>query len=75
MEDIRENLSDAGCDAELTERFLSLVDQGQEKEALALLSRHRKCLLEHCHVAEKKIDCLDYLIHQMEKRAKPQGGI
>ncbi len=54
MEDIRENLADAGCDTELTEHFLSLVGQGQEKEALALLSRHRKCLLEHCHVAEKK---------------------
>ena len=69
-ETLRENLTDAGCDAELAERFLSLVGQGREEEALDLLARHRKALLERCHEAEKKIDCLDYLVYQIEKRAK-----
>ena len=73
MEDkdaLRQNLMDAGCDDLLTEQFLSLIGQGLEKEALSLLARHRKNLLEHCHAAERKIDCLDYLVYQIEKKAK-----
>lgn len=71
---LRQNLMDAGCDPALTERFLSLTEQGQEREALALLAQHRKSLLERCHMAERKIDCLDYLVYHMEKQAKEQQG-
>lgn len=77
MEDkqaVVQNLMDAGCDAALTDQFLSLVEQGREEAALALLAKHRRCLLERCHRAEKKIDCLDYLVYQMEKKAKTQQG-
>lgn len=67
---LRQNLADAGCGAALTERFVSLVEAGREGEALALLAGHRRTLLEHCHTAEKRIDCLDYLVYHMEKKAK-----
>lgn len=67
-----QNLIDAGCDTTLREQFVSLIEQGQEKKALALLVKHRKNLLEHCHVAEKKIDCLDYLVYHMKKKANKQ---
>lgn len=66
---LRENLSDAGCDPKLAERFLTLVGQGREEEGLALLREHRKRLLECCHAEQKKIDCLDYLVYRMEKEA------
>lgn len=73
---LRRTLADAGCDSALTERFVLLAEQGREREGLALLSQHRRDLLERCHAAEKKIDCLDYLVYQMERRAKNhQGGI
>ena len=77
MEDngvLRQSLADAGCDASLTERFVSLAEQGRAKEGLALLARHRRNLLERCHEAERNIDCLDYLVYQLEKKAK-RGGI
>lgn len=72
---LRQNLMDAGCDPVLTGRCLSLMEQRREEEALTLLAKHRKSLLEHYHMAEKKIDCLDYLVYQMEKKAKQQGGM
>ena len=75
MEDkdaLLENLADAGCDRELTEQFLSLVRQGRKGEALGLLAQHRKTLLEHCYTAEKKIDCLDYLVYHMGRQANEQ---
>ena len=71
MEDngaLRQILADAGCGASLTERFVSLVEQGRAKEGFALLAQHRKNLLERCHAAERKIDCLDYLVYQMEHK-------
>lgn len=71
-----QNLTDAGCDAALKERFVALVEQGRRAEALTLLTQHRESLLKRCHAAEKKIDCLDYLVYQMEENAKKrQGGI
>lgn len=65
-----QTLTDAGCGAALQERFVSLVQQGREKEAFILLAGHRRTLLEHCHAAERKIECLDYLVYQMKQRAK-----
>lgn len=49
-----QNLTDAGCGAVLREQFISLVRQGREKEALALLTGHRRALPERCHAAERK---------------------
>ncbi len=67
---LRENLADAGCGEELTQRFMALVEQGKTREALALLTGHRKALLDCCHAEQKKIDCLDYLVYRMEKEVK-----
>lgn len=67
---LRENLLDAGCGPELMERFMALIGQGKEQEALALLTGHRKHLLDYCHAEQKKIDCLDYLVYRIKKEAK-----
>ncbi|WP_294536686.1 hypothetical protein [uncultured Pseudoflavonifractor sp.] len=63
-----ENLEDAGCGSELTERFLALERSGQYREQLRLLSDHRRQLLDCLHREERRIDCLDYLVYQLEKR-------
>ena len=41
---------------------------GEPRRLLELLARHRAALLDEVHKSEKKIDCLDYLIYQMEKK-------
>ncbi len=61
------NLVDAGCNNEQIEQFMSLLEQGREKEGLALLAKHRKHLLDCYHAEQKKIDCLDYLVYTMGK--------
>ena len=63
-----ENLEDAGCGPEVTERFLTLESAGQHQEQLNLLSDHRRRLLDCLHREERRIDCLDYLVYQLEKR-------
>lgn len=51
-----QNLKDAGCDLETTERFLALEQAGQTREQLKLLSAHRKRLLDKVHEEERRID-------------------
>lgn len=63
-----QNLKDAGCDAQCIEQFLSLGKEGKTLEQLALLSTHRQQLLDKVHQEEKRIDCLDYLVYQIQKR-------
>lgn len=71
-----QNLKDAGCTDEMVEKFMALQDNEGEEQQLRLLSVHRKHLLEKLHRDERRIDCLDYLIYQMEKKKSNcrQGG-
>lgn len=62
-----ENLVDAGCDAKLIERFLTLYEEGRKKEQMRLLTLHRKDLLAQMHDAQKRLDCLDFLLYKMRK--------
>lgn len=63
-----QNLKDAGCTDEMVERFMDLRDSEGKEQQLKLLSGHRKYLLEKLHSDERQIDCLDYLIYQIEKK-------
>lgn len=65
-----QNLKDAGCDLETTERFLALEQAGQTREQLKLLSAHRKRLLDKVHEEERRIDCLDYLVYQVKREKR-----
>ncbi len=63
-----DNLKDAGCDAKTTERFLKLEEEGDRGGQMRLLSEHRRRLLDRVHREERRIDCLDYLVYQLQKR-------
>lgn len=67
---IRRNLSDAGCDAVLIEKFLELDKTKKRKEQYLLLSRYKATLLENLHNDQYKIDCLDHMVYMMEKEDK-----
>lgn len=63
-----QNLRDAGCDTKTVERFMELGEEGKTREQLDLLANHRRQLLDRVHKEEKRIDCLDYLVYQMQKQ-------
>ena len=65
-EKIIQNLKDCGCDQALIEDFMEKFDAGQRNEALAILARHRKDLLELFHRCDGCIGCLDYLTNQIQ---------
>jgi len=64
-EKIIQNLKDCGCDAAAIEAFMEKFDAGQKKDALAILARHRKDLLDLFHRCDGCIGCLDYLADQI----------
>ena len=65
---VLQNLKDAGCTDEMVEKFMDLQANEDEEQQIRLLSSHRKHLLEELHREEKRIDCLDYLIYQMQNK-------
>lgn len=64
---IIQNLKDAGCSQETINCCLSCLDMGKKTELLKRLENHRKGLLEKVHQGEKQIDCLDYLVFQIDR--------
>ena len=67
---LHQNLIDAGCSHALVKQCIALAQENKPNELLPLLSRHRRSLLDGIHQWEKQIDCLDYLIYQLEKGQK-----
>ena len=72
MQPVIQNLKDAGCEKQCVEEFLALEQEGKRWEQLKLLELHRQKLLDRVHEEERQIDCLDYLVYQMQKSS---GGM
>ena len=65
---LRENLKDAGCDLDTICRCEVLSCEQKKGELMRVLSLHRRALLDTVHENQRRIDCLDYLIYQLEKQ-------
>lgn len=65
---LRQNLIDAGCDLEIVQQCMELAQRKKTAEMKRILACHRKLLLDTVHRSQKKIDCLDYLVYQLEKQ-------
>lgn len=66
-EDIIQNLKDAGCDRKIIECFMECMARDDFNGQLRLMKEQRKCLLNRVHEEEKQIDCLDYLVYQLDR--------
>jgi hypothetical protein len=61
------NLQDADCSQDLIDQFLQESDPQKQ---LALLSVHRRHLLDGIHDGQRKLDILDYLIFTLKQEQK-----
>lgn len=66
-ESILQNLKDAGCNPETIESFMADWREGKKAHGLNRLAAHRRTLLDQIHREQTCIDCLDYLIYQLQK--------
>ena len=65
--DIIQNLKDAGCDEKIIDSFMHCYKCGDVRNGLRTLNRHRKDLLDELHGEQRRIDCLDYLIFELNR--------
>lgn len=72
--DILQNLKDAECSDEFIEEFFKIKAAGLNKQLIQHLYKHKSRLLESLHDSQKKIDCLDYLIFQINQVVNQKKG-
>ena len=68
IENIKQNLVDAGCDKDFINSFMTMDFDKQKNEALTMLARQRKNLLDSIHTNERKIYCLDFLVNKIRNK-------
>ena len=67
---VSHTLSDAGCSRTAVCEIESLLNNGKKREAIILLTAHRKKLLEKLHIKQRNLTCLDYLIYTLKQEDK-----
>ena len=76
---MRRNLADAGLPEATITEILSLLGEGRDIAVRRILAQHRTSLLNTVHENQTRIDCLDYLIYDMNhnnrKPDRPAKGI
>ncbi len=61
-------LKDSGCNKKKIADLMECRRCEKKVEEISLMKNHRRALLDQLHRSQKQIDCLDYLIYQLEKR-------
>ena len=69
-DEIKQNLLDAGCEDTVAEDIIVQLTSGKIKEALLGMKRVRCKRMDEMHECARRVDCLDYLIRNTEKKLK-----
>ena len=66
-QEIIQNLKDAGCRDEIIDLCCQSLNNKDLLTMYQILQKHRQTLLNNLHIYQKELDCLDYLLFQIEK--------
>lgn len=69
-ENMIQNLKDAGCDVDMISDICRLYEAGELPDMIKILRRYRCHLMDDLHESQNRVDCLDYLVYQLEKGLK-----
>lgn len=61
------SLRDCGFDKEDTEQYLECAAEYRIIEQLRLLNRKRKKLMDDLHMAQKRVDTVDFMIRSVKQ--------
>ena len=70
MDDLIQNLKDAGCGSQTIETVCRLYHDGQIQTAVKTLRKHRLSLMGSLRESQERVDCLDFLVWRMEKEKR-----
>ncbi|KIR03627.1 hypothetical protein P261_02442 [Lachnospiraceae bacterium TWA4] len=63
-----QNLQDAGLDDEHIKCCMSMAEEYSDVKMLPTLLQYRTVLLDTIHEKQDKLECLDYLIFQLQSK-------
>ncbi len=66
-ESLLKNLEDAGCDEATIQKCLQWAKDKKWQAVRQCLTAHRKTLVLTLRIDTRRIDCLDYLVYQIDK--------
>ena len=58
-------LRDCGCPPQMMERFRRCAQENRVCDQIRLLESHRAHLMDDLHSAQKKVDCIDFLLREL----------
>ena len=67
---IIQNLRDIGCGEEAVTRINGMYQAGLIDDTIRSLRAFRCGLMDELHESQSKVDCLDFLVHRLQKEAK-----
>ena len=67
-DDLRAALAACGCDERAIERCAACVRAGRIDDGARLIARERRARLDDLHVAQQRVDRLDYGMRALERR-------
>ena len=66
-------LKDCGCSAEQSAEYLKLAASGNTQDQLIFMKLQRKVVMDRLHTATRQVDCIDYVIHELEQEVDSHG--
>jgi hypothetical protein len=67
-EEIYQNLLDAGYTKATADRFMTYVNSGDLESQRHNLAMKRTKILEKLHQENRHLECLDYLLYELEEK-------
>ncbi|MBE5958678.1 MAG: hypothetical protein E7254_07445 [Lachnospiraceae bacterium] len=73
-EKIKQCLMDTGCHEEASDNILKQFESESMEDVLRLLKKERCRLMDEYHESGRKIDCIDFMLRELEKEMKTKNG-
>ena len=67
---LKQSLADADCPADAIKRIMDSYDCGNAKGVLGLMKKERCRVMQEYHECGRKVDCMDFLLRQVEKELR-----
>ena len=66
-------LKDCGCSAEQAAEYLKMAASGNTRDQLIFMKRQRNMVMDQLHTATRQVDCIDYVIRELEQEVNHHG--
>lgn len=66
-------MKDCGCSAEQAAEYLKMAASGNTRDQLLFMKRQRNLVMDRLHAAARQVDCIDYVIRELEQEVTSHG--